>query len=320
MSSRGALIALLALSGRGSAQDAGAWRDSTYRLTREVRSVRDSISEADPGVKEIARRSGLVVSATTDARAIAAEVLARFDSARRHWFGTLLPDAHGFRIILRRGDTWSFGSRIGAPQSLTIAGLPDTGTAPRATPMVSREQLSDAEGSARTFLFEYGGLMMRAAADSVQRWLPTGLLLNLPEESRREQAMYALVTGNGKAQRACVRGDSGACAYSLGLRQWPDSNAGAQYYTLTRADLLLTALELGGPGAWERLGASQHATIEARLAAAAGMPTDSLLVRWRDGLLALQPNRSPLTLSTAAVLLGWTILVLAAGLGIARWV
>ncbi len=320
MSRMAVLIITLAVSGKLPAQSADAWRDSTYRITREVRSVRDSISKTDPGIEEIARRPGLLVSASPKHRAIATEVLARFDSARRHWFGEAMPGVSGFRIILRSGDTWSYGRRAGSPQSLTIAGLPDTGAAPRATPMVLQEQLGNAEKAARGFLFEYAGMMMGSTDDAVRRWLPAGLLLNLPDESRREQAMYALVTGDGKAQRHCVRGDAGACAYALGLRPTTNPEAGGQYYALARADLLLSALEQGGQGGWERLGARQSGTIEERLAEAAGMPADSLLIRWRDGLLALQPDRGPLDVSTAAALLGWSALVLAAGLGIARWV
>lgn len=318
MSRIAVLITMLAVARELPAQSADAWRDSTYRLTRAVRSVRDSIRDIDAGVEEIARRSGLVVSAARIPRTIATDVLARFDSARQHWFGTALPDANGFEITLRRWDSRSFGSRVGNPQSLTIAGLPDTGSAPRSMQMVSNGRLSNSEEATRSFLFEYGGLMMRTAPEWLLRWLPSGLLLDLTDESRREQTMYALVTGNGKAQRDCVRGDPGACAYAMGLRSTTDPDAGGQFYPLARADFLLTGLELGGAGAWERLGGD--GTIEEHLARASGTPADSLLIRWRDGLLALRPERSPLDVPTAAVLLGWSALVLAAGLGIARWV
>jgi hypothetical protein len=50
------------------------------------------------------------------------------------------------------------------------------------------------------------------------------------------------------------------------------------------------------------------------------MPADSMLLRWRDGLLALQPDRGPLDVSSAGLILGWSMLILAAGLAIARWV
>ena len=316
--SKAAVLMMVALSGELSAQSAQAWRDSTYRLTQQARSVRDSIKDADAGVKDIARRSGLVISASEKPASIAQDVLAGFDSLRQHWFGTALPDPNGFSIVIRGGEGWSFGDRVGTPQSLTISGLPDTGSAPRALQMIPGERLADADKAIRILLFEYGGLMMRTAPEWLQRWLPSGLLLHLTDESRKEQAMYALVTGDGKAQRDCVHGDAGACAYAMGLRPSTDHDPGGQYYPLAQADLVLTALELGGAGAWERLGGA--GTIEASLARASGMPADSLLMRWRDGLLALRPDRGPLDASTAAVLLGWSALVLAAGLAIARWV
>jgi hypothetical protein len=55
------------------------------------------------------------------------------------------------------------------------------------------------------------------------------------------------------------------------------------------------------------------------LDAGARIPVDTLLLRWRDGLLALQPDRGPLDLSSAGLILGWSAVILAAGLGIARW-
>jgi hypothetical protein len=131
--------------------------------------------------------------------------------------------------------------------------------------------------------------------------------------------MYSLVTGVGKAQRACVQGDAAGCAHALGIRRSGDPDAGGEYYPLVRADLLLAALEQGGEGAWSRLIGNAGASVEQRLAAAAGIPVDTLLLRWRDGLLALQPDRGPLDLSSAGLILGWSAVILAAGLGIARW-
>ena len=132
--------------------------------------------------------------------------------------------------------------------------------------------------------------------------------------------MYSLVTGVGKAQRQCVRGDPEACAHALGLRRSSDPDAGGEYYPLVRADLVLAALEQGGEGAWARLIAEEGGSVEQRLAAAAGLPADSMLLRWRKGLLALQPDRGPLDLPAAGLILGWSALILAAGLGLTRWV
>jgi hypothetical protein len=310
---------LLALAGPAAAQDAAAWRDSAYRLAAEVERVRDSLKHDDSQVEEIARRHGLVVSATSEYRALAEDVLDRFDAARRRWFGSAPPATTGFRITLRNGESWSFGRRTNSPQSLSIARLPDADEAFRLAPFVSDGTLGDAERATQRFLGEYGSLMMASAPAAIRRWLRAGLLLDLGDDSRRERAMYSLVTGVGKAQRACVQGDAAGCAHALGIRRSGDPDAGGEYYPLVRADLLLAALEQGGERAWTRLVAA-GGSVEQGLAAAAGMSADSMLLRWRDELLALQPDRGPLDLSAAGLILGWSALILAAGLGLARWV
>ena len=319
MSRLGVGILLLALAGPLAAQDAAAWRDSAYRLSAERQRVWDSLKQDDAEIEEITRRSGLVVSASSDYRGFAEEVLDRFDAARRRWFGLALPGPAGFRITLRHGQSWYFGRQTSNPQSLRIAGLPDTGDAHPA-PFVPDANLGNPEKAAQRFLAEYGGLMVASAPVAIRGWLRAGLLLELSEAARRERAMYSLVTGVGKAQRACVRGDANGCAHALGIRRSADSGAGGEYYPLIRADLLLAALEQGGAEAWTRLIANEDASVEQGLAAAAGMPADAMLLRWREGLLALQPDRGPLDLSSAGLILGWSALILAAGLAIARWV
>lgn len=312
-------ISLLALAAPAAAQDAAAWRDSAYRLSAERQRVWDSLKQDDAAIAEIARRSGLVVSATSDYSAFAEDVLERFDAARRRWFGSVLPAATGFRITLRSGESWSFGRQTSRPQSLSIAGLPDADEAFRLAPFVPDRTLGDAGRATREFLGEYGSLMMASAPAAIRGWLRAGVLLSLDEDSRRERAMYSLVTGVGKAQRACVQGDAAGCAHALGIRPSSDPDAGGEYYPLVRADLMLAALEQGGEGAWTRLLAVESGTVEQGIAAAAGMPADSMLLRWRDGLLALQPDSGPLDLSAAGLILGWSALILAAGLAIARW-
>lgn len=312
-------IFLLAHAGPAAAQDAAAWRDSAYRLSAERQRVWDSLKQDDAKLEEIARRAGLVVSATTEYRAFAEEVLDRFDALRRRWFGAALPGPAGFRITLRHGESWSFGRQTSRPQSLSIAGLPDSGDA-RLAPFVPDANLGSPEKAAQRFLGEYASLMMTSAPAAIRGWLRAGLLLDITESSRRERAMYSLVTGVGKAQRACVQGDAAGCAHALGIRRSGDPDAGGEYYPLVRADLLLTALEQGGAGAWTRLMAAGDGSVEQGLAAAAGIPADTMLLRWREGLLALQPDRGPLEVSSAGLILGWSALILAAGLAIARWV
>lgn len=320
MSRLGAQLALvLAFPCTSAAQDAAAWRDSAYRLTAEIKRVRDSVQRADESIAEIARRGGLVVSASVKYQPIAVAALERFDSTRRRWFGEALPGGDGFRIVLRTGEPWRWRRPIESRQSISIAGLPDTGTATRFSPLVSSRVLSSPERAAHEMLSHFGNMMVGSAAASIRRWLPAGPSLILPDIDRREQAMYALVTGDGNAQRACVMGDLDACAYVLGLREPLTADPGGQYYPLARADLLLFALDQGGPGAWERLRNGPGASVEELLAAAADMPVDSLLSRWRQGLLAMRPDRGPISGITTLAFLAWSSVVLAASLGIAKW-
>lgn len=309
------LVAMLALPSVLPGQDAAAWRDSTHRLSAEVRIVRDSLRKVDDVLQEVVRQSSMTASATSVLQAMAAQVLAGFDSTRKRRFGEALPGTLGFRIVLRYGDSWTRSK----PQALAIAGLPDTGDAPRVSPLLSKSAFSSVEGITREYIYQFGNMMMKSAPAAIQRWLPTGLPLQLTDADRREEAMYALVTGGGIAQRECVRGDLGSCGYVLGLRAPTIPEPGGQYYSLARADLLLTALDLGGEGAWDRLRDSPGTTVEEHLTAAAGMSADSLLSSWRSGLLTLRPDHGPIGVETIALLLAWTGLVLVVVLGIGRW-
>jgi len=320
MSRLGALPALvLAFPWTLAAQDAAAWRDSAYRLTAEIKRVRDSVQRADESIAEVARRSGLVVSASVKYQPIAMATLARFDSTRRRWFGEALPSGDGFRIVLRTGESWRWRRATESPQTISISGLPDTGTATRFSPLVGSRALSSPERAAHEMLSHFGNMMVGSAAPSIQRWLPAGPSLILSDTERREQAMYALVTGDGNAQRACVMGDLDACAYVLGLREPLTLDPGGQYYPLARADLLLFALDQGGPGAWKRLRDGPDDSAQERLAAAAGMPADSLIARWRHGLLAMRPDRGPISGIATLAFLAWSSVLLVAALGIAKW-
>jgi len=73
-----------------------------------------------------------------------------------------------------------------------------------------------------------------------------------------------------------------------------------------RLALMREALRAGGREAYPRLVADPHAPIATRLASAAGMNLDSLVMRWRERALATRP--APLTLPWWAGLaaLAWT--------------
>ena len=131
--------------------------------------------------------------------------------------------------------------------------------------------------------------------------------------------MYAFVTGTGPAQRACIVGDVANCAIALGVRVAPFGVASDHFIPLVRADLLLTALEIGGKEAWSRSMVPEDSTVDQVLVAAAGIPLDSLIARWRTGLLARRPNATPINALTVALGAIWTAALLLAALGASRW-
>ena len=188
-------VLLLALAVPAAAQDAAAWRDSAYRLSAEAQRIRDSLNQDDSELEAVASRSGLIASATSQYRAFAEEVLARFDAGRRRWFGTALPAASGFRITLRSGESWSFGRRIRSTRGLIIAGIPDGNEAFRLAPYLPKETLGHPEKAVQRLLGEYGRLMMSSAHDSIRAWLPDGLLMEIGTDARRERAPVS--PGNG---------------------------------------------------------------------------------------------------------------------------
>ncbi|HUC41029.1 MAG TPA: hypothetical protein VMR92_09365, partial [Gemmatimonadales bacterium] len=86
-----------------------------------------------------------------------------------------------------------------------------------------------------------------------------------------------------------------------------------------RLVLIREALRAGGRDAYRRLVASSSAVIGARLSSAAGMDIDSLVVRWRNDVLAARPR--PLTLPWWAgfAAIGWTAFFGLCALRSSRW-
>jgi hypothetical protein len=312
--SRSILIAALLLPGADAAtQESAAWRDSTIRAAAELRALRDSMQQAETRLAEVGRHSNLVLSASPGVGAATVETLLRFDETRRRWFGIALPAPSGFRITI----TGTSSSGRQRSRSLSVTGLPGLEGAPRASPRMRDRELEDTEVVVRELLFHYGQMMM-AGTGSMVRWLPT-LPLNIPDQSRREQAMYVLVTGVGRAQRGCTTGNTADCAYALGLRSSEYQDPGGQYAPLARADLLLAALELGGESAWDRLRLAPDTGVEARLVSAANLPVDSLIARWRRDLLRLRPDRTPVRAANVAMLIVWSATAGLAAMAAARW-
>lgn len=313
---RAAVVALLLLAGTGrglGAQSAAVWRDSAAVLSRQVRALRDSILQGDSSVREVARRGNLVVGASPPWRGTASAALEKFDRVRRRWFGDELPSPGGFRIALRSEKYYgSWGSRWGDRELgiAVLAGLPDTGASVRTERNAAEHQIAD------LFIDLYAEMMWASAG--LTGWLEHAPPLSMSERERRYLAMYAVVTRTGRAQRGCIAGDPSDCAYVLGLRPPFGENPGGVLPSFVRTDLLLTALDLGGAGAWARLREAGSGGIEPALVAAAEMPLDSLLVQWQRSILAWRPTEGPLGAGGAALLVGWSAVLLAGTLTLAR--
>lgn len=114
-------------------------------------------------------------------------------------------------------------------------------------------------------------------------------------------------------QRCTDEGDLSACRSILTPARVlpPVGGLGRQY-------LVQLALESGGASAFERLTADTGGNLEHRLAAAAGVPIDTLLSRWGASLRAVP--RGPAAPPQELLLgLAWTGLLLAMALGGSRW-
>ncbi len=310
---RSGLLILLALPGALAAQSARTWQDSTAKLAAELRALRDSMLEGDSTIEEVARRGDLTISASQHLRAEAAEALEKLVAARTRWFGGATPSPSGFRIVLEPGN--ASPEREAEPGLVVLSGAPDSGHAPRARRVIRSREFGVG------LVDQFGEMMYQSGGARLLRWLELAPPLSMPDHERRHLAMYTVMTGTGSAQRECVAGRLDDCAYVLGLGPPTRGEPGGAYPPFLRADLLLATLELGGPGAWERLRAASTDSLDAVLSAAAGIPFDSVLARWRDGIFAFRPTDRLIEVPRVLFAVGWTGVLLLAALagGLSRW-
>ena len=119
------------------------------------------------------------------------------------------------------------------------------------------------------------------------------------------------------AFRACASGSDGDCTELL--RGLPGGALPRPIGSEGRATLVHVALRAGGRDAYRRLLANPSDPLASRLAAAAGMPLDSLVTRWRGDVIASRPATVLLPAWAFAVALAWTALFAGCGLWSTRW-
>ena len=86
-----------------------------------------------------------------------------------------------------------------------------------------------------------------------------------------------------------------------------------------RRSFLRSALDRGGPYAYDRLRSTASLPLDARFAAAGNAPVDTLIAAWRTGILAARPARTPITPTAALATLGWILAAGALALRSSRW-
>ena len=309
-------ILAAALGGPAGAQDARAWHDSVTRLTTEMRALRDSLVAGDSTVVELERRNGVVLSATPHERGPAARAFQYFTEQRARWFGAALPAPGGFRLVVQTTKGRDIFSRFGETRwsgTVVLTGLPDAADAVRA------QRAAETRDLGNQLVTGFSEMMFPTLGVPTARWLGDPPPLHLTDRDRRYLAMYMVMTSTGKAERGCLNGRLDLCGYALGLRAAPSSDLSGEYPAPVRADLFLAALEIGGPGAWSRIVATGPARAEEALVAGSGLAADSLLTRWRNGIIALRPEERPLHSGTALLAAGWVGVLLLGTLGASRW-
>ncbi len=171
---------------------------------------------------------------------------------------------------------------------------------------------------------EVAGWVLGAQSETVKRCingsaLSCGAVLGLEAHDDKLAAFYGpsdyppLVEAYGvqkndpenvaTAMNRCIRSaDDTACEQMI--RRIP---IGDPIPAQSRLSLVAIALERGGLGAADRYLAATG-TIRDRLAAASGMPTDTLLLLWRDRVLASRPSHNITGAALAG--LGWSLALL----------
>lgn len=117
--------------------------------------------------------------------------------------------------------------------------------------------------------------------------------------------------------RSCAVGSDSACLDLL--ESLPPGSLVRPLDYAARFSLLETAVALGGTRTFSRLFATAPGPIGARLAAAAQVPEDSLVTRWRSDVVSARPKPVPLPPWAMGLALVWMVAFMTCGLGSSRW-
>lgn len=140
-----------------------------------------------------------------------------------------------------------------------------------------------------------------------------------PEERRDlvRKDGYALRRGQEDEFARCVAHDAADACTALAA-QIPEDEVQAPLGTASRQSLIDLAMQLGGPGAYARMLAAPD-DRGGKLTAAAAIPLDSLVARWRDKVVLTEAPQTTMTPGLALMSLVWVTTCGALALGSSRW-
>lgn len=121
---------------------------------------------------------------------------------------------------------------------------------------------------------------------------------------------------DGIATRRCIEGNDVYCAGLLS--KYPQGTLPEPAPLQARMALTRLALQLGGPGALERLLEGDRQPLE-RLSAAAQMPVDSLISRWQRSARTIRASSRDLSAEIVWGALFWSMALGALSLRSSRW-
>jgi hypothetical protein len=117
---------------------------------------------------------------------------------------------------------------------------------------------------------------------------------------------------------ACTRDSNDSSCIQL-MRFPVGTEIAPPFSVHVRQLFLAMAIEAGASGAFERLIRTEGQPLDARLAAAAGLPIDSLVRQWHSRVLAAHPKTVAADERAAWAAVGWGVLLIAAALRSSRW-
>lgn len=145
-------------------------------------------------------------------------------------------------------------------------------------------------------------LLLSAGSDPILEWHDSTTRRRLV---RRHGALARRL--DARLGQNCLAGSDAACVAIL--RLFPGTTFREPTVSAVRSGFLRHAIDVGGPGAVERLLTTPGAP-EVRLQAAAGLPIDSLIGRWQTRVRQTRAPSEDLTIGIAIMSVAW-----AAGMG-----